>query len=60
MILSDFMDRPFFMIVKKIFKTNWRWKSFISINKKRVIYNFRKNDIENGGEGAPLTPIFHN
>ncbi len=24
-----------------------------------VIYQFRKNDIENGGEGAPLTPIYH-
>ena len=27
--------------------------------KKTVIYNFRQNDIKNGGEGAPLTPIFH-
>ena len=27
--------------------------------KKNVIYNFRKNDLENNGEGAPLTPIFH-
>ena len=26
---------------------------------KDVIYNFRKKDIKNGGEGAPLTPIFH-
>ena len=26
---------------------------------KDIIYNFRKNDILNGGEGAPLTPIFH-
>ena len=30
-----------------------------NILKKRVIYNFRKNDIINGGEGAPLAPIFH-
>ena len=26
---------------------------------KRVIYNFRANDIKNNGEGAPLTPIYH-
>ena len=29
------------------------------LTKKTVIYNFRKNDIINGGEGAPLTPVFH-
>ncbi len=27
--------------------------------KKKVIYNFRNNDIHNNGEGAPLTPIYH-
>ncbi len=27
--------------------------------KQKVIFNFRQNDIKNGGEGAPLTPIFH-
>ncbi len=27
--------------------------------KKKIICNFRKNDLENGGEGAPLTPLFH-
>ena len=27
--------------------------------KKTVIYDFRKNDLMNGGQGAPLTPVFH-
>ena len=26
---------------------------------KNVVYNFRKNDLANNGEGAPLAPIFH-
>ena len=27
--------------------------------KKRVIYDFRQADIDNNGQGAPLTPIYH-
>ena len=27
--------------------------------KKNVVYQFRKNDIDHGGEGAPLTPVYH-
>ena len=27
--------------------------------KKKVVYKFRENDILNGGQGAPLAPIFH-
>jgi len=29
------------------------------LTNKRVVFNFRNNDILNGGEGAPLTPLFH-
>ncbi len=29
------------------------------LTKKTIIYDFRQNDLKNGGHGAPLTPIFH-
>ena len=34
-------------------------KLLSEITKKTVVYDFRQNDLKNGGEGAPLTPIFH-
>ncbi len=34
-------------------------KLLSQLTKKKIVFNFRKRDIINGGEGAPLTPIFH-
>jgi|TARA_B100001964_G_scaffold185881_1_gene206310 anhydro-N-acetylmuramic acid kinase len=34
-------------------------KLLSKLTKKTVVYDFRQNDLKNGGEGAPLTPIFH-
>ena len=30
-----------------------------NLTKKKVIFDFRSKDIEMGGEGAPLAPIYH-
>ena len=34
-------------------------KLLSQLTKKTVVYDFRKNDLKNGGQGAPLAPIFH-
>ena len=34
-------------------------KLLSQLTEKTVVYNFRENDLHNGGEGAPLAPIFH-
>ena len=44
---------------KKISKQLGDGKLLSNLIKKKVVYNFRQNDLENGGEGAPLTPVFH-
>ena len=45
---------------KKISKQLGNGKLLSQLTKKKVIFNFRENDLKNGGQGAPLVPIFHN
>ena len=44
---------------KKISKQLGDANLLSNLLKKKVVYNFRKNDLTNGGQGAPLAPIFH-
>ena len=44
---------------EKISKQLGDGKLLSKLTKKTVIFNFRQNDLKNGGHGAPLTPIFH-
>ena len=43
----------------KISKQLGDGKLLSKLTKKKVVYNFRQNDLKNSGQGAPLTPIFH-
>ncbi|MDA9665588.1 anhydro-N-acetylmuramic acid kinase [Candidatus Pelagibacter sp.] len=45
---------------QKISKQLGDGKLMSQLVKKKVIYDFRQDDIVNKGQGAPLTPIFHN
>ena len=45
---------------EKISKQLGNGKLLNQLTKKNVVFDFRSNDIEQGGQGAPLTPIFHN
>ena len=44
---------------KKITKQLGDGKLLSQLLKVKVVYDFRQKDIENEGQGAPLTPIFH-
>ena len=44
---------------EKISKQLGDGKLLSKLTKQNVVYDFRQNDLKNGGEGAPLTPIFH-
>ncbi len=45
---------------KKITRQLGDGKLLSQLTKKMVVYDFRQNDLKNGGQGAPLAPIFHN
>lgn len=45
--------------IEKISRQLGDGKLLYQLTRKKVVYNFRENDILNGGEGAPLVPIFH-
>ena len=44
---------------EKISKQLGDGKLLSQLLNKTIVCNFRENDIKQGGEGAPLTPIFH-
>ena len=44
---------------EKITKQLGDGKLLSKLTKKTVVYEFRQKDLKNGGEGAPLAPIFH-
>ena len=44
---------------EKISRQLGNGKLLAQLSKKKVVFDFRSNDILNGGQGAPLTPVFH-
>ena len=44
---------------KKITKQLGDGNLLSQLTKKIVVYDFRQNDLKNGGQGAPLTSIYH-
>jgi len=49
----------FHNVEKKITKQLGDGRLLSKLTKKKVVYDFRQNDLKNGGQGAPLVPIFH-
>jgi len=70
-IINDIIKKKQFEIVgfhgqtifhnseKKISKQLGDGNLLFQLIKKKIVFNFRQNDIKCGGEGAPLSPIFH-
>ena len=44
---------------EKISRQLGNGKLLSKLTKNKIVYDFRSNDILNGGQGAPLTPVFH-
>ena len=44
---------------EKISKQLGNGKLLNQLTNKKIVYNFRNNDISDGGQGAPLAPVFH-
>ena len=44
---------------EKISRQLGNGKLLNQLTNKKVVFDFRSNDILNGGQGAPLTPVFH-
>ena len=44
---------------EKISKQLGDGKLLSKLTKKVVVYDFRQNDLNNGGQGTPLSPVFH-
>ena len=44
---------------EKISRQLGNGKLLSQLTRKKIVYDFRSNDILNGGQGAPLTPVFH-
>ena len=57
--LIGFHGQTIFHNPEKNFETIRGRKEVISNYKKIVVNNFREQDLFNGGQGFPLTPIYH-